>query len=336
MAWQGFDVIEIERLGKVFGHRTAVEEITFRARPGEVIGLLGPNGAGKTTTLRMITGYIAPSHGRATIYGHDMARAPLPAQRMLGYLPEGAPSYGDMTVLAFLRFIASVRGLRGRTRRERIDLMVAQLSLEAVLAQRIDTLSKGFKRRVGLAQALVHDPAVLVLDEPTDGLDPNQKRLVRELITAIASDKIILVSTHILEEVDALCTRALVIANGRLVADDEPAALAARSRYRGAVTLTLVNIGSTSPQGKGSNTSAQGREVSAQLEALPGVARVERDPRIDGRVTVFPAPGARIVPPVLATIQGQGWQVAELHTEDGRLDDVFHRLTTEHNQAMVG
>ena len=332
---EGEVVIELNNVGKSFGQRRAVDDISLIARPGEVVGLLGPNGAGKTTTLRMLTGYLAPSRGSVRVFGHDMQRSARAAQRLLGYLPEGAPCYDDMSVMAFLRFTARVRGLRGKAMRRRIDTLVEQLSLQSVLRQRIDTLSKGFKRRVGLAQALVHDPELLVLDEPTDGLDPNQKRQVRELIIALASDKIIVVSTHILEEVSALCTRALVIANGRLVADDAPAALAARSRYRGAVTLTLVNVGPVLSDGGAASQPSAGLDVSRELAALPGVARVESDPRISGRVTVFPAPGAGIVPPLLETIQGRGWQVEDLHTERGRLDDVFARLTADDRQAVA-
>ena len=239
-----------------------------------------------------------------------------------------------MSVRSFLCFVARVRGLRGRALRRRVGVVAEQLSLQAVMGQRIETLSKGFRRRVGLAQALVHEPRLLVLDEPTDGLDPNQKRQVRSLIGDIAEDRIVVVSTHILEEVNALCTRVLVLAQGRLVADDEPRALAARSRYRGALTLTLVDSGVRIASGTGARVDD--REVSARLAALPGVARVEADPAVDGRVTVFPAPGAGIVPPVLETIHGQGWCVEELHTESGRLDEVFQRLTVDQSQAMAG
>jgi ABC-2 type transport system ATP-binding protein len=207
----------------------AVDDLSFSVEPGEVLGFLGPNGAGKSTTMRMIAGFIPPTSGSASICGHDVVASPLAAKRELGYLPEGAPSYGEMSVGGFLDFIADLRALDGAHRRSRLDYVIGRLQLEPVLLQTIDTLSKGFKRRVGLAQAIVHDPRVLILDEPTDGLDPVQKHEVRTLIGEIAREKTIVISTHILEEVDAVCTRAVIIARGKLVADDTPAGLKARA-----------------------------------------------------------------------------------------------------------
>ena len=207
----------------------AVEDLSFGVEPGEVLGFLGPNGAGKTTTMRMIAGFVTPTAGSASICGHDIATEPLAAKTALGYLPEGAPTYGEMSVSGFLNFIADLRTLAGEHRKQRLDYVIGRLQLEPVLQQTIETLSKGFKRRVGLAQAIVHDPKVLILDEPTDGLDPVQKHEVRTLITEIAREKTIIISTHILEEVDAVCTRAMIIARGRLVADDTPAGLRARA-----------------------------------------------------------------------------------------------------------
>ncbi len=221
------DLIEIDSLTKRFGDFTAVDGISFRVPRGEVLGFLGPNGAGKSTTMRMLAGFMVPTAGRARICGHDVQDEALPARRALGFLPEGAPTYPDMTVGGFLRFVAEVRGFRGPERSERIAHAIGLTALESVRLQPIETLSKGFKRRVGLAQALLHDPPVLVLDEPTDGLDPNQKHEVRTLIARMAPEKAIVISTHILEEVDAVCTRAIVIAAGRIVADATPAALAA-------------------------------------------------------------------------------------------------------------
>ena len=221
-------MIKAEHLSKRYGPLTAVDDVSFEARPGEVLGFLGPNGAGKTTTMRMLAGFISPTSGSASICGHDVATAPLAAKQCLGYLPEGAPSYGEMTVRGFLEFVADLRKLTGAARRTRLDAVVARLSLGGVLGQTIETLSKGFRRRVGLAQAIVHDPLVMILDEPTDGLDPNQKHEVRTLINEMARDKIIVISTHILEEVDAVCTRAIIIARGRIVADDTPDGLRAR------------------------------------------------------------------------------------------------------------
>jgi ABC-2 type transport system ATP-binding protein len=223
------DMIKTQNLTKRYDGLLAVDDLSFTVEPGEVLGFLGPNGAGKSTTMRMIAGFIAPTAGSASICGHDVATDPIAAKAALGYLPEGAPSYGEMTVRNFLGFIADLRGLEGAQRAARLEYVVAKLHLEPVMTQTVETLSKGFKRRVGLAQAIVHDPKVLILDEPTDGLDPLQKHEVRTLISDIARDKTIIISTHILEEVDAVCTRAVIIARGKLVADDTPAGLKARA-----------------------------------------------------------------------------------------------------------
>lgn len=222
-------MIEISHLSKRYGPLTAVDDISFNVEAGEVLGFLGPNGAGKSTTMKMITGFLAPTSGSVRVCGHDVQAEPLAAKSCMGYLPEGAPLYGEMSVRAFLEFIGDVRGLSGERRRSRLDDVIARLGLASVLEQVIETLSKGYKRRVGLAQALVHDPQVLILDEPTDGLDPNQKHEVRELISAMSKDKIIVISTHILEEVDAVCNRAIIIAAGRILADETPKALARRA-----------------------------------------------------------------------------------------------------------
>ncbi|HEU4590653.1 MAG TPA: ABC transporter ATP-binding protein [Steroidobacteraceae bacterium] len=222
-------MIKTQNLSKNYSGLRAVDDVSFTAEPGEVLGFLGPNGAGKTTTMRMIAGFIPPTSGSASICGHDVATEPLAAKTALGYLPEGAPTYGEMTVRGFLDFIADLRGLEGAHRRTRLDYVIGHLQLDGVLEQTVDTLSKGFKRRVGLAQAIVHDPKVLILDEPTDGLDPIQKHEVRTLIAEIAREKTIVISTHILEEVDAVCTRAIIIARGKLVADGTPAELKTRA-----------------------------------------------------------------------------------------------------------
>lgn len=222
-------MIEIKNITRKFEHVTAVDNLSFRVSEGEVLGFLGPNGAGKSTTMKIITGFLAPTSGTVIIDGHDIRHAPLRAKALIGYLPEGAPSYPDMTVLDFLEFIAQVRGFRGQEKAQRIERVINDVALGDVCEQTIDTLSKGFKRRVGLAQAILHDPKVLILDEPTDGLDPNQKHQVRQLIRNLAQDKIVIVSTHILEEVSAVCTRAIIIANGRIVADGTPSELEARA-----------------------------------------------------------------------------------------------------------
>ncbi len=306
-------MIKTEHLTKHYGALTAVEDVSFEVRPGEVLGFLGPNGAGKTTTMRMLAGFVTPTSGSASICGHDVLAAPLAAKAVLGYLPEGAPSYGEMTVRAFLDFIADVRALGGERRRARLAHVIEHLQLGSVLDQTIETLSKGFRRRVGLAQAIVHDPPVLILDEPTDGLDPNQKHEVRTLINDMARDKIIVISTHILEEVDAVCTRAAIIARGRIVADDTPAGLAARSRYHNAVSMQL-------------DDPAQLAAARSAVGALPAVAAIEVSER-DARLTALPRAGASILAAVSELAARQGLKLKELHLESGRLDEVFRTIT---------
>ena len=306
-------MIEVTALSKTYGEVSAVRDLSFRVGAGEILGFLGPNGAGKTTTMRIIAGFIAPTAGSAAVLGHDVSREPQAARRALGYLPEGAPSWPEMTPRSFLRFIADVRGLVGEHRSRRIEDTVARLGLGPVLDQTIETLSKGFKRRVGLAQAILHDPPVLVLDEPTDGLDPNQKHEVRALIREMAPGKTIVISTHILEEVDAVCTRAIIIAAGRLLADDTPAALEARSRYHNAVTLTPTD-------------AADAARIEAGLRAVPGVAAVEPGER-PGQLTALPASGAQPLADISALAAREHWNLTELRLEAGRLDEVFRSVT---------
>jgi len=221
--------IEVTRLNKHFGPIHAVRSISFRVNHGEVLGFLGPNGAGKSTTMKMITGFLEPDEGLITVNGHDVLENPIAVKSSIGYLPEGAPSYGEMTVNNFLHFIAEIRGYNGAEKQTRIDAAVKLVHLEPVLSQTIETLSKGFKRRVGIAQAILHDPDVLIMDEPTDGLDPNQKHEVRSLIKEMAREKAIIISTHILEEVDAVCDRAIIIADGKILFDGSPAELRSQS-----------------------------------------------------------------------------------------------------------
>jgi ABC-2 type transport system ATP-binding protein len=222
-------VIRVDNLSKSFGAKRAVDGVSFEVGKGEVLGFLGPNGAGKSTTMRMITGFIPPTAGRISVCGLDVQENPIEVKRRIGYLPEAAPSYTDMSVLSFLKFSADMRGLRGESRRSALRRVVDLCHLESVLGQTVDTLSKGFRHRTCLAQALIHDPEVLILDEPTDGLDPNQKHEVRTLIRGMGENKAIIFSTHILEEVEATCTRAIIIDRGRIVADGAPRELAARA-----------------------------------------------------------------------------------------------------------
>jgi len=223
------EALKIDRLTKQFGLKTAVDNVSFIANKGEVLGFLGPNGAGKSTTMKMVVGFLSPTSGTASVCGHDIIRNPLEVKRTVGYLPEGAPAYPDMTPYGFLKFVAAIRGFRGSEKTDRVDHAINITRIEDVARQPIETLSKGYKRRVGLAQSLIHDPAVLILDEPTDGLDPNQKQVVRDLIKSMASEKCIVISTHILEEVDAVCTRAMIIASGKVVADGSPEELKSQS-----------------------------------------------------------------------------------------------------------
>ena len=306
-------MITIKNLSKRYGDKLAVDDLTFEVAPGEVLGFLGANGAGKSTTMRMIAGFIAPTAGKVTVCAHDIERDAVAAKSCMGYLPEGAPSYGEMTVAEFLDFVADIRGLRGAQRRERRAVVIERLALEPVIDQVVVTLSKGFRRRVGLAQALIHDPQVLILDEPTDGLDPNQKHEVRRLINELSKDKLVIVSTHILEEVHEVCTRAIIIANGRIVADETLSALEARSRYHHAVSLRFE---------KPDQHAAAAREIAA----LKDVVAVESNER-DLRLTAVPRSGANILPAVSAVIAQNDWDVPELHLESGRLDEVFRSLT---------
>jgi ABC-2 type transport system ATP-binding protein len=223
-------MIEAVGLKKHFGHIEAVRGVSFTVEKGEVLGFLGPNGAGKSTTMRMITGFLPPSGGTARIGGHDIQSNPIAAKQLLGYLPENAPSYESMTVTRFLRFCAEARGFSGADLDKQVEQAIRKCYLDKVRTQTVGTLSKGYRQRTCFAQAILHDPQVLIMDEPTDGLDPNQKHTVREMIREMASQKAIIISTHILEEVDAVCTRAVIIANGQLVANGTPEELKAGSK----------------------------------------------------------------------------------------------------------
>jgi ABC-2 type transport system ATP-binding protein len=299
-------MIKIENLVKAFGAKRAVDDISFTVERGEVLGFLGPNGAGKSTTMRMVTGFMPPSAGRVSIGGHDVVESPLQAKRLVGYLPENAASYPDMTVHGFLSFAAELRGLRGEARKKAIHRVVELCFLDAVLKQSIDTLSKGYRHRTCLAQALIHDPEVLIMDEPTDGLDPNQKHEVRNLIRDLGKSKAIIFSTHILEEVDAACTRAIIIDRGRIVANGTPEELRGMSNLAGAVTLSAH--GATAEK-----LSALGR-----VEDLGGAFRIY--PRDKSQVKVL----AR---DIVELVNREGWKVEGMYSEAGQLDEVFRRIT---------
>ncbi len=303
-------MIEIKNLTKRYGDLTAVDAVSFNVAPGEVLGFLGPNGAGKSTTMKMIAGFLTPTAGSIRVCGFDVETQALDAKRCIGYLPEGAPVYGEMTPASFLSFIADIRGIRGAQKDARIRHVIERLGLQRVVDQAIETLSKGFKRRVGIAQAILHDPQVLVLDEPTDGLDPNQKHEVRALIQGLAKDKIVIVSTHILEEVHAVCTRAIIIADGRILADATPDELEARSRFHQAVTVRAVDLDA----------------MRLQLAGVAGVSEVVVDP-VERSVTAFPAKGQAIFVPINRLIQERQLPVTEVLLERGRLDEVFRTIT---------
>ena len=301
-------MIEAKSLCKSYGFFKAVDNLSFTVEAGQVLGFLGPNGAGKSTTMKMLTGFLIPTSGSALINGIDVVEHSVAARKSIGYLPEGAPSYGEMTVQQFLMFVARARLIDKKDVTGSVEKSIDQLNLSKVKHQAIETLSKGFKRRVGLAQAIIHDPQVLILDEPTDGLDPNQKREVRGLIRAMAKDKIIIISTHILEEVAAVCNRVMIIANGKLLADDSPQGLIARSRYHNAVSLVVET-----PE-----------KVASALAELPQVGKVEIK---EGELTLFPNSEKGLLEAVTAAISENQWRVSALRLEAGRLDEVFHSIT---------
>ena len=306
-------MIECQELTKQFGPLLAVDNLSFQVSPGEVLCFLGPNGAGKTTTMRIIAGFLPPTSGRASVCGLDVKSHATAAKRRIGYLPEGAPSYPEMTARSFLEFIADARELSGAKRTARLDEVYGLLHLEPVLEQTIDTLSKGYRRRVGLAQAILHDPEVLILDEPTDGLDPNQKHEVRQLINRMSESKTIIISTHLLEEVDAVCNRAIIIAGGRILADDTPGNLEARSRFHNAVSLKPAD-------------PSRLQALRSEIEALPEVAETELDSKSE-RLTAFFSDRQLSLRTINELADTRGWELSELHLESGRLDEVFRTIT---------
>ena len=311
------EMIKLRGLTKRFGQITAVDNVDITVETGEVLGLLGPNGAGKSTTMKMVAGFLEPTAGTAIVCGRDVLQEPVALKKMLGYLPEGAPTYGDMTPLSYLRFIAAIRGFDGAERQRRVDAVVEKVTLGEVLHQPIETLSKGFKRRVGLAQTMLHDPPVLIMDEPTDGLDPNQKRHVRGLMRDMAKDKAIVISTHILEEVEAVCSRAMIIARGRIRADSSPAELRARAWNHNTVLITAAE--------------SDEQAIVGAIEGLPEVVAVEVMSRTDGaiRLRVRPNDGEQIGLRIGEFVRSKSLPVRELFIEQGSLDEVFWSITTE-------
>jgi ABC-2 type transport system ATP-binding protein len=304
-------MIEAVKLRKYYGSQLAVDDISFQARPGEILGFLGPNGAGKTSTMRMISGFLVPSSGSSTIYGHDVARDPIAAKKCLGYLPEGAPLYGELSTEEFLRFIARARGLDKSEQRGRINIALERLNLKEVANQTIETLSKGYKRRVGLAAAILHEPSALILDEPTDGLDPNQKHEVRSLVRELAKERTVLLSTHILEEVESLCTRVIIVASGRILADATPAQLLAKSRYDHAVSVQVTD-----------SISAR-----AALDGMSGITGFEQN-AVDGRLYVFAKTKTGTGEAIAERLRMRHVAFTDLRIERGRLDEVFRSITT--------
>ncbi|TVQ60876.1 MAG: ABC transporter ATP-binding protein [Phycisphaerales bacterium] len=326
-------MIEARALTRRFsGGVLAVDALSLSVRTGEVVGLLGPNGAGKSTTIRMLTGYLAPTAGSSRLAGVDVQREPVRAQRALGYLPEGSPLYAEMTPRAILRFVASVRGLRGRARTSAVDRAIARARIASVADRAVETLSKGYRRRVGLAQAIVHEPPVLILDEPTDGLDPNQKRAVRALVAELREQAAVIISTHLLEEVGTLCTRTGVIARGRLVFDGSPEQLHALDPARGTVTLTVRTTADDAP--------VRGERWRGLFADLAGAGAIDSEAGPEAslvRVTIRPKPDASerertaLAPLASARARERGLAIESLAVEPGRLDEVFRQLTERAN-----
>lgn len=318
-------MIKVENLRRTFGPKVAVNNISFSVERGEILGFLGPNGAGKSTTMRMITGFFPPSAGRITVGGHDVVDAPIEAKRLIGYLPENAPSYADMTVWQFLHFTAELRGLQGEARKTAVAKVIDTCFLGSVVHQSVDTLSKGYRHRLCFAQSIVHNPDVLIMDEPTDGLDPNQKHEVRNLIRRMGETKAIIFSTHILEEVEAVCTRAIIIDRGSIVASGTPAELKSRSEASGVLSLRVTGVPTDS--------------VRSKLEELPSVRRAAVvGAEAAGALRVYPrnkSANGELLAAVADLIARERWRVEELHSEEGRLDEVFRSITMPDTRSEV-
>ncbi len=309
-------MLELQRLTKRFGLLTAVDDVSLSVDRGEVLGFLGPNGAGKTTAMRMITGFLPPTSGTAMVCGFDVTQAPIDVKRRIGYVPEGAPLYEDMTPKGLLGFIAGIRGISGKARDDAVARAAEMINLKDVMQQPIGTLSKGFKRRVAVAQAILHDPEVLILDEPTDGLDPNQKHEVRALIRSMAENKAIIISTHLLDEVDSVCTRAVIISRGKVVADGTPEELESRSSFFNAVSIRI-----------GVDHCDRCHEALAGISGVASVDILDRSAAI-AHLMVMPEGGKPIIQEISAHIRGADFPVEEIRAEKGHLDEVFRQITT--------
>ena len=309
-------MLEIRRLVKRFGPLTAVDNVSFSVDRGEVLGFLGPNGAGKSTTMKVVTGFLPPTSGTVIVAGFDVTKSPIDVKRRVGYLPEGAPLYDDMTPETFLSFVAEIRGFSGAGKRNAVDRAADLINVSEVMQQPIGTLSKGFKRRVGLAQAILHDPEVLILDEPTDGLDPNQKFEVRQLIKDMSENKAIVISTHLLEEVDAVCSRAIIISRGKIVADGTPDELEARSHRHNAISIRI-----------GVEHADLARETLSNVAGVASVEVVERDALI-AHLRVLPEDGRMLMSEISACVRAADLAVEEMSAERGHLDEVFRQITT--------
>src|SRR5215471_18738051 len=315
-------MITVEKLTKSFGPKLAVDHLTFSVAKGEVLGFLGPNGAGKSTSMRLITGYLPPSYGKISVCGFDVSEQPLEARRKVGYLPENAPIYSDMSVLGFLEFCAELRGLFGPARKRAIDRVVELCMLDRVLHQSVDTLSKGYRHRTCLAQALIHDPEVLVMDEPTDGLDPNQKHEVRMLIKEMGSTKAIIFSTHILEEVEAACTRALIIDQGKIVANGTPAQLKSRAPVAGSLVVGIRAVAWKAVQSPFATLRCL--ERSELISDADSVLSVRLFPKSSvSAETAHTTGSAALLPEFLDLAHRQSWEIQHVSVDEGRLDDVF-------------
>lgn len=318
-------MIKVSNLVKTFGPKVAVNRISFEVERGEVLGFLGPNGAGKSTTMRMITGFIPLTEGNITVGGHSIVENPIPAKRLIGYLPENAPAYPDMTVRGFLSFAAEIRGLRGAEKNKAIDRVVELCFLESVIHQSVDTLSKGYRHRTCFAQSIIHDPDILILDEPTDGLDPNQKHEVRGIIKRMGEKKAIIFSTHILEEVEAVCSRAIIIDRGKIVANGTPADLKGRSKSAGTVRLKLGGL-----------SGSVAREKLTQLSSVENVTLLNDDATAATLDVFSKSPDGSLNAQIADLAHQEQWRIIELYTQEGKLDEVFRNITLPDTKIKEG